>query len=157
MRRRVAAATDGVRTCRRGRAGAEPVKIGVILSLSGPAAVFGLPERNAIMAIQKEIDAAGGVKGKKLELVFFDDKTNPTEAARGVTQLINDDKVVAIIGPGTGGTILAAGPIAERLKVPLFGPAGTVAITAKTNSLLPGCSAWRSTTRSASRPYWRVP
>jgi branched-chain amino acid transport system substrate-binding protein len=117
--------------------GAAPVKVGVILSLSGPAAVFGLPERNAIMAIQKEIDAAGGVNGKKLDLVFFDDKTNPTEAARGVTQLINDDKVVAIIGPGTGGTILAAGPIAERLKVPLLGPAGTVAITAKTNSFAP--------------------
>jgi branched-chain amino acid transport system substrate-binding protein len=116
--------------------GAEPVKIGVVLSLSGPAAVFGLPERNAIMAIDKEI-AAAGVKGRKLELVFFDDKTNPTEAARGVTQLINDEKVVAIIGPGTGGTILAAGPIAERLKVPLLGPAGTVAITAKSNSFAP--------------------
>jgi branched-chain amino acid transport system substrate-binding protein len=116
--------------------GAESVKIGVVLSLSGPAAVFGLPERNAIMAIDKEI-AAAGVKGRKLELVFFDDKTNPTEAARGVTQLINDEKVVAIIGPGTGGTILAAGPIAERLKVPLLGPAGTVAITAKSNSFAP--------------------
>ena len=117
--------------------GSEPVRIGVVLSLSGPAAVFGLPERNAIMALDKEIAAAGGVKGRKLELVFFDDKTNPTEAARGVTQLINDEKVVAIIGPGTGGTILAAGPIAERLKVPLLGPAGTVAITAKTNSFAP--------------------
>jgi branched-chain amino acid transport system substrate-binding protein len=115
----------------------EAVKIGVVLSLSGPAAVFGLPERNAIMAVEKEIAAAGGVRGRKLELIFFDDKTNPTEAARGVTQLINDDKVVAIIGPGTGGTILAAGPIAERLKVPLLGPAGTVAITAKTNSFAP--------------------
>lgn len=113
------------------------MKIGVVLSLSGPAAVFGLPERNAIMAVEKEIAAAGGVNGKKIELVFFDDKTNPTEAAGGVTQLINDEKVVAIIGPGTGGTILAAGPIAERLKVPLLGPAGTVAITAKSNSFAP--------------------
>src|SRR5262249_41887859 len=93
----------------------QPIKIGVVLSLSGPAAVFGLPERNAITAIQKEVAGAGG---KPFELVFFDDKTNPTEAARGVTQLINDEKVVAIIGPGTGGNILAAGPIAERLKVP---------------------------------------
>jgi branched-chain amino acid transport system substrate-binding protein len=117
--------------------GTETVKIGVVLSLSGPAAVFGLPERNAIMAVEKEIAAGGGVKGRKLELIFFDDKTNPTEAARGVTQLINDEKVVAIIGPGTGGTILAAGPIAERLKVPLLGPAGTVAVTAKTNSFAP--------------------
>jgi branched-chain amino acid transport system substrate-binding protein len=112
----------------------EPVKIGVVLSLSGPAAVFGLPERNAITAIQREGAGAGG---KPFELVFFDDKTNPTEAARGVTQLINDEKVVAIIGPGTGGNILAAGPIAERLKVPLLGPAGTVAITDKANNFFP--------------------
>jgi branched-chain amino acid transport system substrate-binding protein len=114
-----------------------PVKIGVVLSLSGPAAVFGLPERNAITAIEKEMAAAGGEKGKPFELVFFDDKTNPTEAARGVTQLINDEKVVAIIGPGTGGNILAAGPIAERLKVPLLAPAGTVAITDKANNFYP--------------------
>ena len=115
----------------------EPVKVGVLLSLSGPAAVFGLPERDAIMAIHKEIVAAGGVNGRRLDLVYFDDKTNPTEAARGATQLINDEKVVAIIGPGTGGGILAAGPIAERLKVPLLGPAGTVAITDKANSFYP--------------------
>jgi branched-chain amino acid transport system substrate-binding protein len=115
----------------------EPVKIGVILSMSGPAAVFGLPERDAINSVYKEIQAAGGVNGRRLDLVFFDDKTNPTEAARGVTQLINDEKVVAIVGPGTGGNILAAGPIAERLKVPLLGPAGTVAITDKANAFYP--------------------
>jgi branched-chain amino acid transport system substrate-binding protein len=115
----------------------EPVKIGVLLSFSGPAAVFGLPEREAINALHKEITANGGAQGRKIDLVFYDDKTNPTEAARGATQLINDDKVVAIIGPGTGGGILAAGPIAERLKVPLLGPAGTVAVTDKANSFYP--------------------
>lgn len=114
----------------------DPVKLGVILSLSGPAAVFGLPERDAIAAIYKEV-AAAGVDGRKVELVFYDDKSNPTEAARGVTQLINDDKVVAIIGPGTGGNILAAGPIAARLGVPLLAPAGTVAITDKKNAFYP--------------------
>ncbi len=115
----------------------EPVKVGVILSLSGPAAVFGLPERDAIATVYKEISAAGGVSGRRVDLVYYDDKTNPTEAARGVTQLINDEKVVAIIGPGTGGNILAAGPIADRLKVPLLGPAGTVAITDKGNAFYP--------------------
>ncbi|MBS0446908.1 MAG: ABC transporter substrate-binding protein [Proteobacteria bacterium] len=110
----------------------EPVKIGVVLSLSGPAAVFGLPERDAITAIHKE--TGGTVDGRKLDLVWCDDKTSPTEAARCVTQLINDDKVVAIIGPGTGGGILAAGPVAQRLSVPLLGPAGTVAITDKNNA-----------------------
>ena len=113
----------------------EPVKIGVVLSLSGPAAVFGLPERDSITAIYKEI---GGIAdGRKIELVWCDDKTNPTEAARCVTQLANDDKVVAIIGPGTGGGILAAGPVAQRLQVPLLGPAGTVAVTDSNNTFYP--------------------
>ncbi len=115
----------------------EPVKIGVVLSLSGPAAVFGLPERDAIAAVYKEIAPNGEINGRKVELVYYDDKTNPTEAARGVTQLINDDKVIAIVGPGTGGNILAAGPIADRLKVPLLGPAGTVAVTDKNNAFYP--------------------
>lgn len=112
-----------------------PVKVGVVLSLSGPAAVFGLPERDSVNALHKEFGGMAG--GRRMDLVFCDDKTNPTEAARCVTQLINDEKVVAILGPGTGGNILAAGPIAERLKVPLLGPAGTVAITDKANSFHP--------------------
>ena len=115
----------------------EPVKIGVVLSMSGPAAVFGLPERDAINSVYKEVFATAGINGRRFDLVFCDDKTNPTEAARCVTQLINDDKVVAIIGPGTGGNILAAGPIADRLKVPLLGPAGTVAVTDKANAFHP--------------------
>ncbi len=113
----------------------EPVKIGVVLSLSGPAAVFGLPERDSINSIQKAF--GGTVDGRKMDLVWCDDKTNPTEAARCVTQLVNDEKVVAIIGPGTGGGILAAGPVAARLKVPLLGPAGTVAVTDKANAFWP--------------------
>lgn len=112
-----------------------PVKVGVVLSLSGPAAVFGLPERDSVNALHKEF--GGSVDGRRMDLVFCDDKTNPTEAARCVTQLINDEKVVAILGPGTGGNILAAGPIADRLKVPLLGPAGTVAITDAANSFHP--------------------
>ena len=95
----------------------EPVKIGVVLSLSGPAAVFGLPERNAIMALDKEIQAAGGVKGRKLELVFFDDKTNPTEAARGVTQLINDEKVVVGATLSTEIVVVYAAGDGQRLAL----------------------------------------
>jgi branched-chain amino acid transport system substrate-binding protein len=111
------------------------VKIGAVLSMSGPAAVFGIPERDALNALIKE--SGGMMDGRKVDFVFCDDKTNPTEAARCVTQLINDEKVVAIIGPGTGGGILAAGPVAQRLSVPLLGPAGTVAITDKANAFFP--------------------
>src|SRR5712671_4155871 len=90
---------------------ADAVKIGVVLSLSGPAAVFGIPERDAIQVAMDKLKADGKLK-RPIELVFYDDKTNPTEATRMVTQAISNDKVVAIIGPGTGGNILAAGPMA---------------------------------------------
>ena len=111
------------------------VKIGAVLSMSGPAAVFGIPERDSLNSLIKEY--GGMMDGRKVDFVFCDDKTNPTEAARCVTQLINDEKVVAIIGPGTGSGILAAGPVAQRLSVPLLGPAGTVAITDKNNAFYP--------------------
>ncbi len=112
-----------------------PVKVGAVFSMSGPAAVFGIPERDSLNSLIKEF--GGIMDGRKVDFVFCDDKTNPTEAARCVTQLINDEKVVAIIGPGTGGGILAAGPVAQRLSVPLLGPAGTVAVTDKNNAFYP--------------------
>ena len=111
------------------------VKIGAVLSMSGPAAVFGIPERDSLNSLIKE--GGGTMDGHKVDFVFCDDKTNPTEASRCVTQLISDEKVVAIIGPGTGSGILAAGPVAQRLSVPLLGPAGTVAITDKANAFYP--------------------
>ncbi len=115
--------------------GKPPVKIGAVFSMSGPAAVFGIPERDSLNSLIKEY--GGMMDGRKVDFVFCDDKTNPTEAARCVTQLVSDEKVVAIIGPGTGGGILAAGPIAQRLAVPLLGPAGTVAITDRNNAFYP--------------------
>jgi branched-chain amino acid transport system substrate-binding protein len=113
------------------------LKIGVVLSTSGAAAVFGIPERDAIIVAADHINATGGVDGRRIELVQYDDKTNPTEAARGVTQLVSNDHVVAIIGPGTGGGALAAGPVAERLQVPLLVPGGTIAVTDRKNSFFP--------------------
>src|SRR3954453_5150971 len=74
-----------------------PVKIGAVLSMSGAAAVFGIPERDTLNSLIKEFGS--DMDGRKVDFVFCDDKTNPTEAARCVTQLINDEKVVAIIGP----------------------------------------------------------
>jgi branched-chain amino acid transport system substrate-binding protein len=116
---------------------AEPIRIGVLLSTSGPAASFGIPERDALVLAAEHVNATGGVGGRKLELFQYDDKTNPTEAARGVTQLVANDKVVVIIGPGTGGGALAAGPVAERLQVPLLAPAATIGVTDKANSFFP--------------------
>ncbi|MGB3866974.1 MAG: ABC transporter substrate-binding protein [Xanthobacteraceae bacterium] len=118
------------------RAQDAPVKIGAVLSLSGPAAVFGIPERDAIQAVIAKLNSTTK-GGRKFEVSFYDDKSNPTEATRAVNQAISNDKVVAIVGPSTGSGILAAGPIAQRLSTPLIGPAGTLAITDPKNAFYP--------------------
>ncbi|MGE0797893.1 MAG: ABC transporter substrate-binding protein [Lautropia sp.] len=113
----------------------QPVKLGVIMSLSGPAAVLGLGQRDAINAIHR---AHGGViHGHNIELVFYDDKSNPTEAARGVTLLASEHKVAAIIGPTTGSSVLAAAPVAARREVPLLAAVGTAALTDRKNDFFP--------------------
>ena len=118
------------------RAQDAPVKIGAVLSLSGPAAVFGIPERDAIQAVLGKMNSTTK-GGRKVAVTFYDDKSNPTDATRAVTQAISNDKVVAIVGPSTGSGILAAGPIAQRLATPLIGPAGTLAITDPKNAFYP--------------------
>jgi len=115
----------------------ETVKIGGIYSLSGPAAPFGVPERDIVEALTAKVNAEGGINGKKVELVICDDQTNPTEAARCATRLIRQERVVAITGPTTGSGTLAAMPIAMNNKVPVLAPVGTITVTSKDNAFWP--------------------
>ena len=112
---------------------AEPIRIGVILSTSGPAAAFGIPERDSAELIAKKVNAEGGINGRPLELIIVDDATNPTEAARAATQLIQSSKVVAIFGATTGSGTLALAPVAMRYEVPVLAPNGTTSVTSKDN------------------------
>ncbi len=116
---------------------AKPLKIGLLLSLSGPAASFGIPERDAVELIVNDLNEKGGVNGRKLELAIYDDTTNPTEAARGATKLVREDGVVAIIGASTGSGTLAAAPIAAREKVPMLAPNATISVTARDSQSYP--------------------
>jgi branched-chain amino acid transport system substrate-binding protein len=113
------------------------VKVGGILSLSGPAAPFGIPERDAVEILANKINAEGGVKGRKIEVIFHDDQSNPTEAARGATRLIQQEKVQAIIGSTLGTGTLALMPIAMNNKVPVLAPIGTIDATSKKHAFWP--------------------
>jgi len=99
---------------------ASPIKIGALFAVTGPAAFLGEPERNSAEMVVNEINRAGGVKGRKLELVVYDTSGDATKAVQLATKLIKDDKVVAIIGPSTTGETMAVIPVAERGKVPLI-------------------------------------
>ena len=109
--------------------GNEPIKIGVLIAMSGPAAAYGAEERRAIEAVFSQINAQGGIKGRKVELVVRDTKTNPTAAARLANQVIADDKVIAIIGATTGSETLAFADAAMRAQVPVFPMVGTPSVT----------------------------
>lgn len=115
----------------------EPIKIGVVLSVTGPAAPFGISERDAFEILVKKQNSEGGINGRPLEIVFYDDQSNPTESARGVTKLIQQDGVVALFGPTMGTGTLAAAPIMEANEVPTLAPNGTISITSKENSFFP--------------------
>jgi branched-chain amino acid transport system substrate-binding protein len=116
---------------------AKDLKIGLLLSLSGPAAAFGIPERDAVQILADDINKKGGVNGRKIEIAIYDDTTNPTEAARGATKLIRDDAVVAIVGASTGSGSLAASPIAAREKIPMLMPNATISVTAREAAQFP--------------------
>jgi len=99
---------------------AAPIKIGALFAVTGPAAFLGEPERNTAKMVVDEINKAGGVKGRKLELVTYDTAGDATKAVQLATKLIKDDKVVAIIGPSTTGETMAVIPVAEKEQVPLI-------------------------------------
>lgn len=114
-----------------------PIKIGLVASLSGPLASVGVPQRDAVTAVVNDINSRGGIGGHLLQLVVFDDGTNPTEAVRGTIQLIQMDKVVAIVGPTSGSSALALAPVAARSKVPVASNVASVPVISKTNNFYP--------------------
>lgn len=98
------------------------IRIGFIGPLTGDAASFGADTLNGARIAVDEVNAGGGVHGKKVELIAEDGKCNGADAAAAAQKLVNIDKVVAIIGGQCSSETLAAAPIAEAAKVVLISP-----------------------------------
>ena len=107
------------------RAADGPIKVGEYASLTGKEATFGQSSHKGIVMAFEEINAAGGVLSRKLELVSEDNQTKPGESATVAKKLIARDKVVALIGEVSSGRSLEAGPIAQAAKIPMIAPAAT--------------------------------
>jgi branched-chain amino acid transport system substrate-binding protein len=110
-------------------AAAPPIKIGALFSVTGPASFLGEPERNTAQMVVDEINKAGGIKGRQLQLVAYDTQGDATKAVQAANRLIKDDKVVAIVGPSITGDAMAVIPIVERARIPLIACAAAVKIT----------------------------
>jgi branched-chain amino acid transport system substrate-binding protein len=107
---------------------AEPIRIGAIFSVTGPAAFLGEPEKNTAKMLEEEINKANGLLGRKIEVIVYDDESDPTKAVTAVDRLIKKDKVAAIIGPSTTGSTMAIAPKVEEAKVPLVSCAAAIDI-----------------------------
>ncbi len=107
----------------------EPIKIGALFAVTGPAAFLGEPERNTAQMVIDEINAKGGINGRKLKLIAYDTVSDPSKAVQLATKLIRDDKVVAIIGPSTTGESMAVVPVAEKEQIPLISCSAGIKIT----------------------------
>ncbi len=103
-------------------------KVGALLSVTGPAAWLGTPERNTVRMIEEEINEAGGINGHPLEVIVEDTVGDATRTVTAAKKLISKDEVLAIIGPSRSGTTMAVIPIVEEAEVPLISCAAAEAI-----------------------------
>ena len=101
------------------------IKIGAVLPLTGDVATFGISSKNAIDLAVGEWNDKGGIKGKKIKVIYKDDKNIPANSAKAVQELISVDKVAALIGSASSKCSIAMGPIATANKIPMISPNST--------------------------------
>ncbi len=104
---------------------ADVIKVGEVGSMTGAEATFGISTHQGIELAFKQINAAGGVKGKKLELISLDDQGKPEEAATAATKLITQNGVAALLGEVASSRSLAMAPLAQQNKIPMITPSST--------------------------------
>ncbi|HEU4734925.1 MAG TPA: ABC transporter substrate-binding protein, partial [Kofleriaceae bacterium] len=108
--------------------------IGVITSLTGPAAAFGQAHKHGYNIAVSELNAKGGVLGKPIELVFYDDQSKPDQAVQGVAKLIDQDHVPIILGAYSSETTRAIVPAVTQKQIPLIMPTATADNVMETGS-----------------------
>ncbi len=105
---------------------AETIKIGAIQALTGNEAVHGLRAKKGIDLALKHLQEQKILGNKKIEIIYTDDKSNTTDGVTVATQLINIDRVVAILGPQSSGVAMAAAPVIEKNKTVMFSSIASV-------------------------------
>ena len=101
--------------------GADTIKVGEIATVTGDFAAYGIAEVESVKIAVDEINAAGGVLGRKLEVVMYDCRTRQEDMVNAARRLVEQDKVVAAIGPSGSGLCIAAAPVFNRGRVSHLG------------------------------------
>ncbi len=122
--------------CQSKGGGGNTVKIGVISSLTGSQAAFGQAHKNGYTIALDEINAKGGINGKKVELDYYDDQSKPDQAVQGVNKLVDQDHVPIILGSYSSESVRAMVPVVTAKQVPLIIP------TAVADNIMQTGSQW---------------
>ena len=102
------------------------VKIGAVLSVTGPASFLGDPEKKTLEMYVADINAKGGINGQPIKLFIYDDQSDPNQARTFATRLIEQDKVDALLAGSTTATTMPIIALAEDAQIPLINFAGAV-------------------------------
>ena len=112
---------------------AAQIRIGSVLSITGPASFLGDPEDKTLRMYVDRINAEGGVNGEQLELIVYDSEGDANKARPLATRLIEDDEIVAMVGGSTTGTTMAMAPLFEDAEIPFISLAGGIVIIEPVN------------------------
>jgi len=104
------------------------IKIGAVLSVTGPASFLGEPEKQTLQIYVDAINAKGGVNSQQLQLIVYDDAGDANNARTFATRLVEEDKIVAMVGGSTTGSTLAMMPVLEDAAIPFISLAGALQI-----------------------------
>jgi branched-chain amino acid transport system substrate-binding protein len=110
-------------------AGGDPIKIGAIFGVTGPAAYLGAPEEKTARMVVDSINKSGGILGRQVQLIVKDSGASAEKAISFAKQLIDEEGVVAIIGPTTSGESMAIKDICQKSEMPLISCASAETIT----------------------------
>ena len=124
----VALVAIGAVSCTSEEEEAEAYKVGAVFASTGPASHLGVPEVNTVEMMVDEINAGGGIDGHPLEVIIYDTETNAEKCATMVNRLIEQDEVLAIIGPTTSGNSLAILDTITAAEIPLISCAASTMI-----------------------------
>lgn len=107
---------------------ADPIKVGSVLSVTGPASFLGDPELKTLQLYVEEINKTGGLLGRPLQLIHYDDGGDASKANAFGKRLVEDDNVDFIVGGSTTGSTMAMVPLIEKAGVPFMSLAGAVVV-----------------------------
>lgn len=107
-----------------GLSAAEPIRLGGLFDLTGPAQQIGVPTKEVALMMVEKLNREGGLNGRPIELVIADTQSDPSQAVVALKRLLNKDKVVAIIGPTTTGAAMACMKTIEEAQIPMVACVG---------------------------------